>query len=157
MSWLSLVGVTFAPLGRSCICFWVSGDRYKDRPCCNLGPDATSASQAFWRCAVLHESRSSSPSSGASFDVGCDRATNRGHADDIRRVGRSWGFALEDLPPGIPIRAWHSADDENVPIDPWRSQTASTFGNQLGTGTYQPRRPGLKYSTGRKTESKQRA
>jgi hypothetical protein len=64
--------------------------------------------------------------------LGATGRRTTGHVDDIRRIGRSWGFALEDLPPGIPIRAWHSADDNNVPIDPWRLQNRIALQESAG-------------------------
>jgi pimeloyl-ACP methyl ester carboxylesterase len=45
-----------------------------------------------------------------------------GHADDIRRVARPWGFALSELPSLPPVAVWHATNDPNVPIKPWQNQ-----------------------------------
>ncbi len=44
-----------------------------------------------------------------------------GHADDIRRVARPWGFEVDGLPAHVPVAAWHSTGDHSVPVEPWRN------------------------------------
>lgn len=41
------------------------------------------------------------------------RQGTQGHADDLRRLARPWGFALEDI--HIPVTLWHGQLDQNVP------------------------------------------
>jgi len=44
---------------------------------------------------------------------------NPGHVDDIHRVARPWGFTVADVTSRVPVAAWHSAHDTEVPIGPW--------------------------------------
>jgi hypothetical protein len=55
-----------------------------------------------------------------------------GHVDDIRRVARPWGFALNELPSLSPVETWHATDDPNVPIEPWRNQDKISLHEHLG-------------------------
>ncbi|MGF1600223.1 MAG: hypothetical protein ACFCVK_25530 [Acidimicrobiales bacterium] len=44
---------------------------------------------------------------------------NPGHADDIRRVARPWGFTVDDVITCVPVAVWHAENDAEVPIGPW--------------------------------------
>jgi pimeloyl-ACP methyl ester carboxylesterase len=55
-----------------------------------------------------------------------------GHADDIRRVARAWGFEFGELPIGLQIVAWHATNDTNVPIEPWRNQDRVSLREEPG-------------------------
>ncbi len=45
---------------------------------------------------------------------------NPGHADDVRRVARPWGFTIEDVVANVPVAVWHAQGDAEAPIGPWR-------------------------------------
>ncbi len=44
---------------------------------------------------------------------------NPGHADDVRRVARPWGFRSEDVAAEMPVAVWHAEGDAEAPIGPW--------------------------------------
>ena len=48
-------------------------------------------------------------------------STAEGLTDDVRRVARPWGFGVEDVARVTRVIAWHSQQDREVPINPWRS------------------------------------
>ncbi len=44
---------------------------------------------------------------------------NPGQVDDIRRTARPWGFTPDEVAERVPVVAWHSEDDAEVPVEPW--------------------------------------
>jgi pimeloyl-ACP methyl ester carboxylesterase len=53
-----------------------------------------------------------------------ERRGSDGMVDDVCRVGRPWGFDVDQVASSVPVVAWHPESDPHVPIAPWRA-----FGN----------------------------
>ncbi|MEM7341956.1 MAG: alpha/beta hydrolase [Actinomycetota bacterium] len=57
---------------------------------------------------------------------------NPGHVDDIQRVAKPWGFTVEDVGARVPVAAWHSEQDPEVPIGPWEHTTGIDLHHRPG-------------------------
>jgi pimeloyl-ACP methyl ester carboxylesterase len=65
------------------------------------------------------------------------RASGRpsvGQLDDIRRISRPWGFAVDAVAQLVPIEAWHGEHDAEVPVAPWRERNTVSLRIVEGRG-----------------------
>ena len=61
------------------------------------------------------------PRPAVTLMLASQRRGSAGMVDDVRRVARPWGFAVNDVVSSLRVVVWHAIGDPQVPIAPWRA------------------------------------